>query len=146
MKCASDRIRRSSAESVGAPSTANQIINPIKSKFLLIPLAIGLAGATPVQADAVLDWNAISTQVIFAGGRPGPSPILDFAVVAATVHDAVQAYDKKFEPYATEICNAEGSPAAAIAKANRDILVNRFPAQAGMIDTAYANYLTANSG
>jgi hypothetical protein len=116
----------------------------MKRQILLIACAVILACAPPLRADAVLDWNAISAQVIFAAARPGPSAIIDFAVVAATVHDAVQAYDKKFEPYATEICDATGSPAAAIAKANRDILLNRFPAQAGTINTAYDNYLAAN--
>src|SRR6185503_6630006 len=78
------------------------------------------------------------------GGRPGPSAVLDFAVVQAAVHDAVQAYDKRFEPYATEISGASGSATAAIAKATRDILVNRFPAQATNVNTAYTNYLATN--
>ena len=107
-------------------------------------LSIILAGAFTARADAVLDWNAIAATTIFAGGRPGPSVVLDFAVVQATVHDAVQAYDKRFQPYATEISEASGSPDAAVAKATRDILVNRFPAQAGSVNTAYTNYLAAN--
>lgn len=115
-------------------------------KHQLIPLALAamLAGATQARADAVLDWNAIAATTIFAGGRPGPSLVLDFAVVQAAVHDAIQAYDQRFEPYATEICGASGSPAAAVAKASRDVLVDRFPAQAGAVDAAYANYLAAN--
>src|SRR6185436_19457951 len=116
----------------------------MKQKLIRITLAVLLAGAISARADAVLDWNAIAAQTIFAAGRPGPSVVLDLAVVQATVHDAVQAYDKKFEPYATEISGATGSPAAAVAKATRDILVNRFPAQAGSVNTAYTNYLAAN--
>jgi hypothetical protein len=116
----------------------------MKRHLLISSLVLLIAGACHARADAVLDWNAISTQAIFAAGRPGPSPIMDFAVVAAAVHDAVQAYDKSFEPYATEICDATGSPAAAVAKATRDVLVNRFPAQAGTIDAAYASYFAAN--
>jgi hypothetical protein len=116
----------------------------MKRKLLLTVIAIMLAGATRLRADAVLDWNAISAQAIFAGGRPGPSLLLDFAVVSAAVHDAVQAYDQTFEPYATEIGNAAGSPAAAVAKAARDVLVNRFPAQAATIEAAYAGYFAAN--
>jgi hypothetical protein len=111
---------------------------------LITALAFTIAGAIHTRADAVLDWNAIAAQTIFAAGRPGPSVVLDLAVVQATVHDAVQAYDKTFEPYATHIAGASGSPDAAIAKATRDILVNRFPAQAASVDTAYANYLTAH--
>src|SRR5262245_46856659 len=113
-------------------------------KQKLTTLAILLAGAISARADAVMDWNAIAAQTIFAAGRPGPSVVLDLAVVSATVHDAIQAYDKTFEPYATEISNATGSPDAAVAKATRDILVNRFPTQAAAVNTAYTNYLAAN--
>lgn len=116
----------------------------MKQKLIRITLAVLLAGAISARADAVLDWNAIAATTILGGGRPGPSTVLDFAVVQAAVHDAVQAYDKGFEPYATEISGASGSPAAAVAKATRDILVNRFPAQAGSVNTNYTNYLAAN--
>lgn len=117
----------------------------MKHQILRLALAITLAGSTSAQADAVLDWNAVATQTIFAAGRPGPSVLIDLAIVHAAVHDAVQAYDKQFAPYATDISGATGSPAAAVAKATRDVLVNRFPAQAGTVDTAYDGYFTANS-
>lgn len=109
-------------------------------------LALAIAGTFQARADAVLDWNAIAAQTIFAAGRPGPSAVLDLATVHAAVHDAIQAYDKAFEAYATEISGASGSSAAAVAKATHDILVNRFPApaQVASVDTAYANYLAAN--
>jgi hypothetical protein len=105
-----------------------------------------LLGILPLaRGDAVLDWNAITVQTVVAGARPGPSGIIDFAVVQAAVHDAVQAYDGSFEAYATVIEDAEGSPAAAVAQAAHDVLVNRFPAQTAALDLALANYLTANS-
>ena len=116
----------------------------MKPKLTHITVAVLLAGAISARADAALDWNAIAAQVHFAASRPGPSVAIDFAVVQATVHDAIQAYDKTFEPYATEILDASGSPDAAVAKATHDILVNRFPTQAAFVDTAYANYLAAH--
>jgi hypothetical protein len=113
---------------------------------LLTTLAFTIAGAIQARADAVLDWNAIATQTMFAAGRPGPSVVLDLAIVQAAVHDAVQAYDKTYEPYAIEITGASGSPDAAIAKATHDVLVNRFTtaAQITAVDAAYANYLAAH--
>jgi hypothetical protein len=116
----------------------------MKPKLIRLTLAVLLAGAISARADAVLDWNAIAAQTIFAAGRPGPSPSIDLAVVHATIHDAMQAYDNRFEPYATKIDNASGSPDAAVAKATRDILVNRFPTQAASVDTAYTTYLAAH--
>ena len=62
-----------------------------------------LAWAAPVLADAVSDWNAITSQAVIAAGpvmRPGASIILDYAMVHAAVHDAVQAIEGKYEPYA----------------------------------------------
>ena len=115
----------------------------MKKSVLGILFALVLAPLS--RADAVLDWNAIAAQTILAGGRPGPSSILDFAVVHAAIHDAVQAYDQSFESYASEISGATGSPAAAVAKATRDVLVNRFPTQTAALDLAYGTYLTANT-
>jgi len=68
--------------------------------------------------------------------------MLDFAVVHAAIHDAVQAYDQRFEPYAVDVPDADGSLAAAVAKAAHDVLVNRFPGQAGALDLIYDNYLS----
>src|SRR5262249_17281130 len=59
----------------------------------------------------------------------------------AAMHDAVQAYDGRFEPYAVAIPHAAGSPVAAAATAAHDVLVARFPQQAGALDALLANYL-----
>jgi hypothetical protein len=113
----------------------------MKTRLILIALAVWSTGS--ILADSVLDWNAIAANTIFAANRAAGSATLDFAVVQAAVHDAVQAYQKRFEPYAIDISGAGGSMDAAVAKATRDVLVNRFPAQAGTVDTAYNNYFTA---
>ncbi|HWH79588.1 MAG TPA: hypothetical protein VNT76_19550, partial [Candidatus Binatus sp.] len=92
----------------------------------LVALAIGLT--QQCVADAVVDWNVIASQTIFAVGapaRPGGSAGLDFAIVNAAIYDAVEAFDRRFEPYAVAIHRASGSPAAAAARAAHDVLVNR---------------------
>lgn len=61
----------------------------MKRQLLLTALVIMFAGATRSRADAVLDWNAPFPH---SAGRPGPSLTIEFAVVAAAVHDAVRAY------------------------------------------------------
>src|SRR5215510_3162895 len=100
---------------------------------------------TSARADAVVDWNIIASQSVAGGARAGGSAGLDFAMVHAAIHDAVQAYDGRFQPYAVAITGASGSPVAATAKAAHDVLVSRFPAQAASMDTKYHNYL-ANNG
>ncbi len=111
-------------------------------------LATSLMGGSArlVQADAVTDWNAITAQAYatsLTAGRAGTVGVIDFAMVHAAVHDAVQAIDKRFEPYHVTIPNASGSPVAAAAKAAHDVLLNLFPAQATFLATQYTNYLTS---
>src|SRR5262245_8387950 len=112
---------------------------------------VSLSWAGPAAADAVSDWNAITAQTIANAGppvnsppRPGPSAILDYAMVHAAVHDAVNAIEGQFHPYAIVIPGASGSSIAAAATAAHDMLANRFPAQAGSLDTTYLAYLAAN--
>jgi hypothetical protein len=107
------------------------------------------SGLSP--ADAVIAWNEITAQAIATAAaansplRPGPSSVLDYAMVHAAVHDAVQAIEGRFEPYAVVILGASGSSTAAAATAAHDVLVNRFPAQAaGFLDPKYLEYLAAN--
>jgi hypothetical protein len=119
----------------------------------LIAIA-ALLRAGPARADAVSDWNAITSQAIANAAatntppRPGPSAVLDFAMVQLAVHDAVQAIEGQFEPYAIEIPGASGSSIAAAAAAAHDMLVNRFPLQApgpAGLDATYLAYLAANN-
>lgn len=65
-------------------------------------------------------------------------------MVHIAIHDAIQAFQGRFKTYNAPISGAAGSPIAAAATAARDVLVNRFPAQAGAIETTYQNYLSAN--
>jgi hypothetical protein len=95
----------------------------------------------------VVDWNAITLQAVSAAGpvaRPGPSGILDIAIVHIAVHDAVQAIEHRFKPYHTQIPGATGSRVAAVAKAAHDVLVARFPLQTASLDATYHAYLASN--
>ena len=89
---------------------------------VLAALAVMLAGPTRSRADAVTDWNDIALQALVAAAppRPGPVSFLDIAIVQAAVYDAVQAIDRRFQPYHVEIPGASGSPEAAAAKAAHD--------------------------
>ena len=107
-------------------------------------VCLSLVSAAPAAADPVVDWNAIAAQVIGAGGRPGPSGILDFAVVQLAVHDAVQSIEHRFETYGPGVPHANGSTIAAAARAASLVLETRFPAQAAAIETMFTNYLAAN--
>ena len=106
-----------------------------------------LCWASPASADVVVDWNLIATQAMAAAGtsRQGPAGLIDMAIVQLAMHDAMQAFQKRFEPYGAPIGNASGSPVAAVARAARDVLIGIGLASTanGSVDTLYTNYLTA---
>jgi hypothetical protein len=108
-------------------------------------LCVCLGWAAQARADVVVDWNAIASGTVFSAvpARPGPTGILDLAMVHVAMHDAIQAFEGRFEPYAGSILNASGSPIAAAAQAAHDVLAARFPPQAGSLDTLLSNYLNS---
>jgi hypothetical protein len=102
-----------------------------------------VVGMTPTYADVVTDWNEI-TMTAVATGRPGAVGQLDVALVQIAVHDAVQAIDKRFEPYHTEVKGAKGSRSAAAAAAAHHMLVGLYPMQASTLEATYFNYLASH--
>jgi hypothetical protein len=104
-------------------------------KSCLIACALILCAST-AGADVITDWNTTAAQRIGLGARRGPSGLFDFAMVHLAMHDAVQAYEGRFESYCGSIQNATGSPIAAAAAAAHGVLIALFPAQATAINDA----------
>src|SRR5690348_3839900 len=99
---------------------------------------LAFTGAPSVRADAVTDWNEITLTAVTAG-RPGTIGVVDIALVQVAVHDAVQALDRRFEPYHAEVDvsradRAYASRSAAVAAAAHDVLAAMYPAQAANLD------------
>jgi hypothetical protein len=111
--------------------------------MLSIAALLGMA-VGPASADVVTDWNAITLATVGAGSRPVPSGMLDIAMVHIAMHDAIQAFQHRYETYNDPIPGAAGSPIAAAAKAARDVLARRFEAQADTLEATYQSYLNAN--
>jgi hypothetical protein len=89
-----------------------------------------LVCASTAGADVVVDWNVRAAQSIGSGGRRGPSGAIDFAMVHAAMHDAIQAFQGRFEPYCAAIPGATGSPVAAAVAAAHGVLIGLFPSDA----------------
>jgi hypothetical protein len=112
--------------------------------LLLSCAAVTTVATTPARADVVTDWNAMTVGYVNTAARPAPAWILDLAMVHVAMHDAIQAYQHRFETYAEPIVGASGSPVAATAAAARDVLVSRFPAQSATIQADYLVYLAGH--
>ena len=111
--------------------------------FVALFVVASLAGIATARADSVSDWNVNALQTVVAAVPPRAAPVffLDMATVHAAIHDAVQAYQGRFEAFASDIPGAAGSIDAAVAKAAHDVLANRFPTQAGTLLGLYEAYL-----
>jgi len=93
-------------------------------------------------ANSVIHWNAIASQQIEAIG-----PVIDsrvFAILHAAIHDAVNAVERRFEPYTfKERAAPEASVDAAVATAARDVLVTLSPTLRDKTEREYAAALAA---
>jgi hypothetical protein len=122
----------------------------VQSFSAIFALSILLAAPVMSRADAITHWNEITVSATLGGNpqveapRPGPSNLLDIAMVQIAMYDAVQAIERDYQPYCMDIPGASGSTVAAATKAAHDVLVHRFPAQSGAIAIAYQNYLLNN--
>src|SRR5262245_60846089 len=105
-------------------------------KFACLMALTCLIWVVPARADVVTDWDAIAVQAIVNAGalHPSGTGILDWAMVHVAVHDAVQSYERRFEPYLGLVPGASRSPIAAVAAAAHDILVHQFPAQTASLN------------
>jgi hypothetical protein len=100
----------------------------------LAALATGAA-----HADAVLDWNEVALAEVAASGQLPPDGARTLAMVHVAVFDAVNAIDRRFEPYALEQRAAgDASVDAAVASASYGVLLGLFPARQQTLAATYA--------
>src|SRR5262245_33659018 len=111
----------------------------------LLLLVITWLAAMPARAraDAVTDWNVIAFYVAEASGK-GPVTSCDIAMAHLAMHDALNAIERRYEPYAYDAEAPRGaSPEAAVATAAHDVLIARIPNQKASLDAALASALAA---
>jgi hypothetical protein len=136
-------------------------------KKLLFPTLVFVivwSCVTSVRAasvDAVIYWNGVAAAALAAATSPAPpgTPLpvppprpgqvggLDFAMVHVAMHDAIQAFDQRFEQYAGDFIEVSGSRQAAVAAAAHDVLMDlyaAYPWVTAMVDATYTQYLNDN--
>lgn len=122
---------------------------------LITVLAAALGGASlaqpgpretyPPHRNSVTRWNAIATGALATAEGTNPmahSRIL--GILQASVHDALNAIDRRFESYTPVLPDTPGASAdAAVAAASRDVLVALFPSQSAVVDEEYRRALAS---
>jgi len=97
------------------------------------------------QGNAVVHWNTIAGEA-FAPSQ-GTNPMAQsrtFSILHASIHDALNAIDRRYESYTPGLPSApKASADAAVAAAAREVLVALVPDQAALVETAYGRALAS---
>jgi len=107
-------------------------------------LLIGLLAAmSAARADTIPDWNLITANALqTAKAGTGLAHSRVYAMVHGAMFDAVNAVDRRYQPYAADLKAPHGAcPDAAAAVAAHAVLMELFPRQQGALDAALAESL-----
>jgi len=87
---------------------------------------LGLASASQVSAqNAVVGWHAVMESSVAGSGRKNAVALPYYAYVDVAIYDAVNAIDRRFQPFAVQVNAPPGaSEDAAAASAAHDVLVH----------------------
>ena len=106
---------------------------------------LAIAASTPARADTVTDWNQQATDALIVTAGQGPTvSVLHLAMVHGAVYDAVNAIDRRHEPYlAAPRARSWYSQDAAASTAAYRVLVSIVPAQQVALEAHYHASLAA---
>jgi PAP2 superfamily len=110
----------------------------------LLAAALSFTAIVSARADVVTDWNAVATTAASAPVVVGVYQTRIFAMTQLAVHDALNAIDRRYRPYAFDgQADPDASPEAAVAAAAHDVLVHEVPLiQQPFLDQAYSDALS----
>jgi hypothetical protein len=93
--------------------------------------------------NAVLHWNDIASEAFTPSQGTNPmAQSRTFAILHASIHDALNTIDRRYQAYTPGLPEARNANAdAAVAAAAREVLVRLLPEQAGLVETAYGRAL-----
>ena len=135
----------------------------LPSKLLATLAVAAMAGLSPAIATAhsvergsppdstvVSQWSAIAAHAVeqfdATCGCPGVAPKDEsraYAMAFTAMHDALNAIDRRFHPYLSDLSLPQADPNAAVAKAVHDVMIAQLPTQLGFLDSQLALTLAA---
>ncbi len=102
-------------------------------QILVASVVVALGAPSAAGADAVLNWNVISTNAILAPGPTAHGSTISGAMVQGAVYDAVNAIDRSHQAYLLDVRKVGAQPwaskDAAVATAAYRVLADLLPAQ-----------------
>ena len=117
----------------------------VRGAGLLVAAAAVLALAAPARADTVVEWNIHATNaLIVTAGQTPPVSTIHLGMVHGAVYDAVNAIDRRYQPYLLRPKARKWySEEAAAATAAYRVLLSIVPAQETTLDGHYTASLAA---
>ena len=113
-------------------------------RLAVVSVAIVFLPVNSAFADVVTDWNSRANVIVAAAKLATPPGVRVFALVQTAVYEAVNAITKRYPSRRLKITAAEGvSIDAAVAAANRSVLLKLIPAQQEMIENEYRQAIAA---
>jgi hypothetical protein len=106
---------------------SRQLTRAVTSALGLLAIA-GVGMPSRAAANEVLDWNVIGLEASATGGQNAAVVSRSMAMMQLAVHDALNAIDRRYQPY-LYLGKAEppADPGAAVAAAARHVLVEVIP-------------------
>lgn len=107
---------------------SSQSLTKVVVSVLGLLALVGFGTPREAAADEVFDWNVTGFDATVAGGQNNVVISRTMAMMHLAVHDALNAIDRRYEPYLYEGKAGPSADArAAIAAAARDVLVGVIP-------------------
>jgi len=122
----------------------NRTYNRYLTGAILIFAATVCAVANPVNTrneNVVIQWNTLAIKLMLDAG-----PFIDsraFAILHASIHDAVNGVERRYQPYTADVSSPGASVDAAVVAAAHDVLIALSPSQQDKIEAEYASALAA---
>lgn len=109
--------------------------------------AVGSASLIVDRANEAIAWNSVALQAVRTAHAQAPDAARDYAIVALSVYDAVDAVRPEYVSYAIAAASTPGaSTDAAAASAAYTALVGLFPTQKGTLEAELATSLASIPG
>ena len=95
------------------------------------------------SVNAVVHWNSVAAAAFEPSQGTNPmAQSRTLAILHASIHDALNAIDRRYASYTPGLPKApKASPDAAVAAAAREVLVRLLPEQAALVETEYGRAL-----
>jgi hypothetical protein len=113
-------------------------VEPSKNQFVIpMVLAAALFGPAAARADVITDWNIQANELLATSGMGTPPAVRTMAIVQTATYDAVNAITKRYKTTSKLKAAKGASMDAAVAAANRTVLLKLVPSKQTEIEAAY---------